>query len=95
MWVVFWTILLMSTSIAQAQEPLDFEGADIQGELQQADLTTLGQRTPWVIPVPLKPPQTMRHHMCLAPVLPVLSPTPEPPPEPAPKRKKKVRHGSR
>ena len=74
MWVFLYVGL--SVSFAQSQEPMDFEGAEIQGELNQADLSLLGQRTPWVIPVPLKPPTTMGHHLRLPVCWPVLRAAP-------------------
>jgi hypothetical protein len=56
------------------QAPVEFEGAEIEGELNQANLATLGQRNPWIIPVPLAPPLTMNHHLRLPPSWPVTTP---------------------
>jgi len=94
MWVFLYVGL--SFSFAQSQEPMDFDGAEIQGELNQADLSLLGQRMPWVIPVPLKPPETMGHHLRLSPSWPVLLPAPEPVVvTEKPRAKKRKRHGRR
>ena len=94
MWLYLFFGLL---AYGQSDDSVTFEGADIQGELNQADLALLGQRAPWVIPVPLKPPLNMNHHLRLPPAWPVTTRQAEPvaPPTKRRKKKKRKRYGNR
>jgi len=65
------TLLLVPSAFAQEQ--LDLEGIQIQGEVETADLAILGARTAWVIPIKIAPPTSFRDHFRLA-VRPVVLP---------------------
>ena len=83
------------SSVAFAQSEMAFEGLDIQGEVQRADLAVLGNRAAWVMPIAFEVPTNFGYHCSLPTTMPSRKPIAEPVIEPVAKRSKRGRHAKR